>query len=441
MLWIRGNPADYDGWSQMGCKGWSFDEVLPHFRSIERYAGGEPEQRGRGGPILVEDYRTILDLTHRFVDAAQQAGLPLTKDLNGSQREGVGYSQMSRNGRFRGSTARTFLTQAKGRQNLRIETKALATRLLFEGRRCVGATFRQGGQDKQVKAAREVILSGGTINSPHLLQVSGIGPADYLRSIGVPVVHELPGVGANLSDHYAVRISHRVKNATSINELSRGVRLAGEVARWLTTGRGALTFGVSSAQAFARSREGLASPDIQLLFSPASYDQNKFGELEREPGMTIAVNIARPESRGTIMAKSPDPFERPSLKPNYLSVPNDLRVSLAGVALARRVFAAPALAQHSVAETTPGSGVTSEAALADYIRRQGTTIYHIVGTCKMGEDPMAVVDSRLRVRGLAGLRVIDASVMPTVTTANTNAPTIMIAEKGAAMIRQDAAAG
>jgi choline dehydrogenase len=441
MLWIRGNPADYDGWSQMGCKGWSFDEVLPHFRSIERYAGGEPEQRGRGGPILVEDYRTILDLTHRFVDAAQQAGLPLTKDLNGSQREGVGYSQMSRNGRFRGSTARTFLTQAKGRQNLRIETKALATRLLFEGRRCVGATFRQGGQDKQVKAAREVILSGGTINSPHLLQVSGIGPADYLRSIGVPVVHELPGVGANLSDHYAVRISHRVKNATSINELSRGVRLAGEVARWLTTGRGALTFGVSSAQAFARSREGLASPDIQLLFSPASYDQNKFGELEREPGMTIAVSIARPESRGTIMAKSPDPFERPSLKPNYLSVPNDLRVSLAGVALARRVFAAPALAQHSVAETTPGSGVTSEAALADYIRRQGTTIYHIVGTCKMGEDPMAVVDSRLRVRGLAGLRVIDASVMPTVTTANTNAPTIMIAEKGAAMIRQDAAAG
>ncbi|MGE0853338.1 MAG: GMC family oxidoreductase [Hyphomicrobiaceae bacterium] len=441
MLWIRGNPADYDGWSQMGCKGWSFDEVLPHFRSIERYAGGDPEQRGRGGPILVEDYRTILDLTHRFVDAARQAGLPLTKDLNGSQREGVGYSQMSRNGRFRGSTARTFLTLAKGRQNLRVETKALATRLLFEGRRCVGATFRQGGQDKQVKAAREVILSGGTINSPHLLQVSGIGPADHLRSIGVPVVHELPGVGANLSDHYAVRISHRVKNATSINELSRGVRLAGEVARWLTTGRGALTFGVSSAQAFARSREGLASPDIQLLFSPASYDQNKFGELEREPGMTIAVSIARPESRGTIMAKSPDPFERPSLKPNYLSVPNDLRVSLAGVALARRVFAAPALAQHSVAETTPGPGVTSEAELADYIRRQGTTIYHIVGTCKMGEDPMAVVDSRLRVRGLAGLRVIDASVMPTVTTANTNAPTIMIAEKGAAMIRQDAAAG
>jgi choline dehydrogenase len=441
MLWIRGNPADYDGWSQMGCKGWSFDEVLPHFKSIERYAPGEPDQRGKSGPILVEDYRTTLDLTHRFVDAAQQAGIPLTKDLNGSQHEGVGYSQMSRNGRFRGSTARTFLAQARRRPNLRVETKAFATRLQFEGKRCVGAAFRQKGQDRQVTAAREVILSGGTINSPHLLQVSGIGPGTHLKSIGVAVVHDLPGVGANLSDHYAIRVSHRVRDAVSINELSRGLPLGREIARWLTTGRGALTFGVSSAQAFARSREGLASPDIQLLFSPASYDRNKFGELEREPGMTIAVSIARPESRGTIMAKSPDPLVRPSLKPNYLSAPNDLRVSLAGIDLARRIFAAPALARHSVEEIAPGPGVASHDALADYIRGQGTTIYHIVGTCKMGEDPMAVVDSRLKVRGVAGLRVIDASVMPTVTTANTNAPTIMIAEKGAAMIRQDAARG
>ena len=439
MLWIRGNPADYDGWSQMGCKGWSFDDVLPYFKSIERYAPGVAEQRGKSGPILVEDYRTTLALTHRFVDAAQQVGIPFTKDLNGSQHEGVGYSQMSRNGRLRGSTARTFLAQARGRPNLRIETKAFATRLICEGKRCVGVAFKQRGQDRQVRVAREVILSGGTINSPHLLQVSGIGPAAHLQSIGVPLVHDLPGVGANLSDHYAIRISHRVKNAVSINELSRGLRLAGEVARWLTTGRGALTFGVSSAQAFARSRDGLASPDMQLLFSPASYDNNKFGALERAPGMTIAVSIARPESRGRIMARSPDPFERPSLKPNYLSVGNDLRVALAGVALARRIFSAPALAQHSLGEITPGPGMITAEQLADYIRAQGTTIYHIVGTCKMGEDRMAVVDSRLRVRGLAGLRVIDASVMPTVTTANTNAPTIMIAEKGAAMLRQDAA--
>jgi choline dehydrogenase len=440
MLWIRGNPADYDGWAQMGCKGWSFEEVMPHFKSIERYAPGDAEHRGKSGPILVEDYRTTLDLTHRFVEAAQQVGLPLTRDLNGSRKEGVGYSQMSRNGRFRGSTARTFLAQAKGRPNLRIETNAFATRLLFDGKRCTGVAFRQKGQDGTATAAREVILSGGTINSPHLLQVSGIGPGAHLKSIGVPVVHDLPGVGSNLSDHYAIRISHRVKDAVSINELSRGLRLVREVALWLTTGRGALTFGVSSAQAFARSREGLASPDIQLLFSPASYDENKFGALEREPGMTVAVSIARPESRGTIMAKSADPFVRPSLKPNYLSAANDMRVALAGIALTRRIFAAPALARHSVREITPGAGVASEEALADYVRQQGTTIYHIVGTCRMGEDPTAVVDSRLKVRGLEGLRVVDASIMPTVTTANTNAPTIMIAEKGAAMIREDAAA-
>jgi choline dehydrogenase len=438
MLWIRGNPADYDGWSQMGCKGWSFDELLPHFKSIERYAPGSATERGKSGPILVEDYRTTLALTHRFVDAAQQAGIPFSQDLNGTRHEGVGYSQMSRNGRFRGSTARTFLAQAKGRPNLLIETNAFATRLLCEGKRCVGVAFRQRQQDRQVRVTREVILSGGTINSPHLLQVSGIGPAAYLKSVGIGVVHDLAGVGANLSDHYAIRISHRVKDAVSINELSRGLRLSREVVRWLSSGRGALTFGVSSAQAFARSREGLASPDIQLLFSPASYDENKFGALEREPGMTIAASIARPESRGTIMATSPDPFQRPACKPNYLSVPSDLRVALAGINLARRVFAAPPLAQHSLGEITPGAAVRSEAELAHYVRAQGTTIYHIVGTCKMGEDPMAVVDSRLRVRGLTGLRVIDASIMPTVTTANTNAPTIMIAEKGAAMIRQDA---
>jgi choline dehydrogenase len=438
MLWIRGNPADYDGWSQMGCQGWSSASVLPYFKSIERYAPGDAEARGKRGPILVEDYRTILPLTHRFVEAAQHVGLPLSKDLNGAEREGVGYSQMSRNGRLRGSTARTFLARARARPNLRVETNAFATKLLLENKRCVGVAFRQHGADARAMAAREVIVCGGTINSPHLLQVSGIGPAAHLAAIGVAVVHDLPGVGANLSDHYAVRISHRVKEAVTINQLSRGMALIGEIARWVITGRGALTFGVSSAQAFAHSREGLASPDIQLLFSPASYDANRFGELERAPGMTIAVSIARPASRGTVMAKSADPFERPSLQPNYLSAPSDLAIALAGTALARRVFAAPPLARHSVEETTPGAGVRGEQALADYIRRDGTTIYHIVGTCKMGEDNMAVVDSRLKVRGLGGLRVIDASIMPTVTTANTNAPTIMIAEKGAATVRQDA---
>jgi choline dehydrogenase len=442
MLYVRGNPADFDGWAQMGCRGWTFDDVLPFFRQSEHYVQrGDPERRGQGGVLRVEDYRTILPLTHRFVEAAQAAGFAFSRDLNGKQQEGVGYSQMTRNGRYRGSTARTFLAAAKGRANLRVETNALTTRLLFDGGRCVGATFRQNGADHEIRAAREVILCGGAVNSPHLLQISGVGPAAHLQSIGVDVVRDLPGVGANLQDHYVSRISHRVTGAISINTLARGMRLAGQVARFFLLGNGALTFGVTSAQVFTRSREGLASPDLQLLFTPASYDPNLFGTLERTDGMTVAICPVRPDSHGTILAASADPLAKPVITPNYLSAASDGRVLLAGIRITRQIFAQAPLARHSVTETLPGPDVQTDDALLDYCRRFGTTIYHPVGTCRMGEDnPMAVVDSRLRVHGIGGLRVIDASVMPTLTTGNTNAPTIMIAEKGAAMIRKDARA-
>ena len=441
MLYVRGNPADYDGWAQMGCRGWSYEEVLPFFKRSETYRGqGDPEYRSRGGPLIVEDYRTILPLTHAFVQAAQQAGFAFTPDYNGRTQEGVAYSQMTRRGRLRGSTARTFLVEAKGRANLQVETDAIATRLLFDGRRCTGVAFRQRGADRQLMAAREVIVCGGAVNSPHLLQVSGIGPADHLSEIGVEVVHDLPGVGANLNDHYVVRISHRVAGTVTINQLARGLRLMREAARWATIGDGALTFGVTSAMVFCRSREGLSSPDLQLLFTPASYAQGVFRQLEREPGMTVAVCPVRPESRGTIMAQSPDPLQYPTIRPNYLSAPNDLRVLIAGIHHTRRIFAQPALAAFSVEETVPGSATTSDEAFGEFARHAGTNVFHPVGTCKMGTDPMAVVDPRLRVHGIVGLRVIDASVMPSVTTGNTNAPTIMIGEKGAQMIREDARA-
>ena len=441
MLYVRGNPADYDGWAQMGCRGWSYEEVLPFFKKSETYrGGGDPEYRSRGGPLIVEDYRTILPLTHAFVAAAQEAGFALTPDYNGKTQEGVAYSQMTRRGRLRGSTARTFLAEAKGRANLKIETDAIATRLLFQGKRCTGVAFRQGGADRTLTAAREVIVCGGAVNSPHLLQISGIGPGDHLRDIGVPVVHDLPGVGGNLNDHYVVRVSHRVRDAVTINQLARGLRLAREAVRWATAGNGALTFGVTSAMVFCRSREGLSSPDLQLLFTPASYAQGVFRQLERQPGMTVAVCPVRPESRGTIMAQSADPLQYPAIRPNYLSAPNDLRVLLAGLAHTRRIFSQPAMMPYSVAETAPGPQIGSEEAFADFARAAGTNIFHPVGTCKMGTDAMAVVDPRLKVHGIERLRVIDASVMPAVTTGNTNAPTIMIGEKGAQMIREDAQA-
>ena len=438
MLYVRGNPADFDGWAQMGCRGWSFDDVLPYFRKSEDYKQGvDTEYRGKGGPLKVEDYRTILPLTHCFVAAAQHAGHRFSDDLNGREPEGVGYSQMTRIGRWRGSTAQTFLKEAKGRPNLHVETEALATRLLFEGKRCTGVTFLQRGRTLDAKALREVILCGGAVNSPHLLQVSGVGPAAHLHSIGVPVVHDLPGVGANLQDHYVARISHRVRGAVSINTLARGIHLAREVIRFAVEGRGALTFGVTTAQVFCRSAPEKASPDLQLLFTPASYDSARFGELERRDGMTVAVCPVRPDSRGTIMAASPDAAAKPIITPNYLSDEGDGRVLIAGMRLTRAIFASPAIAAHSVVETLPGSDIDTDDGLMDYARRYGTTLYHPVGTCRMGDGPAAVVDSRLRVRGLQGLRVVDASVMPTLTTGNTNAPTIMIGEKGAAMIIED----
>ncbi|MCP5154231.1 MAG: GMC family oxidoreductase N-terminal domain-containing protein [Ectothiorhodospiraceae bacterium] len=434
MLYVRGNPADYDTWAQMGCRGWSYDDVLPLFRRSERYLGGDDTHRGRSGPLVVEDYRTILPLTHRFVEAAQEAGFVLTEDYNGGRQEGVGYSQMTRNHRFRASTARTFLASARDRANLSVETEAVATRLLMEGRRCVGVAFRQAGRERTLRARREVVVSGGAVNSPHLLQVSGIGPADHLRDIGVDVVHDLPGVGRNLSDHYVVRLVHRVRDATSINELSRGLPLLREIARYLTRGDGALTFGITTAMVFCKSREELASPDLQLLFTPASYDPDRVLALERQPGMTLVVCPTRPSSRGTVMATSADPLTRPAIHPRYLTSPDDLQVMLAGIRHARRILAAPSLARHSVEEMRPGLAVDGDAALEAFARAEGTTLYHPVGTCKMGEDPMAVVDSQLRVRGVEGLRVADASVMPVLTTGNTNAPTIMIGEKAAQML-------
>ena len=438
MLYVRGNPADFDGWAQMGCRGWSFDDVLPYFRQSEDYKqAADPDYRGKGGPLKVEDYRTILPLTHKFIEGARQAGFKFSKDLNGREQEGVGYSQMTRKGRWRGSTAQTFLKEARNRPNLRVETEALATKLLFEGKRCVGVEFRQRGQLIQARAAREMILCGGAVNSPHLLQISGVGPADHLQSIGVPVIHDLRGVGGNLQDHYVARVSHRVKGAVSINKLARGLRLAGEAMRFAVQGRGALTFGVTTAQVFCRSTPEKASPDLQLLFTPASYDASKFGELEQEDGMTVAVCPVRPDSRGTIMARNADPATPPVITPNYLSDPADVRVLTAGVRFTRAIFAASPIVDYSVVETLPGPGVTTDTEILDYARRYGTTIYHPVGTCRMGDGPAAVVDSRLRVHGITGLRVIDASVMPTLTTGNTNAPTIMIGEKGAAMIRDD----
>ncbi|MFT5446632.1 MAG: choline dehydrogenase [Gammaproteobacteria bacterium] len=439
MLYVRGNAADYDGWAQRGCRGWSYDDVLPLFKRSENYApGGDKEFRGGEGPLNVEDYTSVLPMTHRFVEAAQQAGHPLTPDYNAGRQEGVGYAQMTRRGRFRASTAQTFLRAVRGHPKLQIITDARAGRLLFEGKRCVGVRYRQGGQDKEIKANAEVILSGGTYNSPQLLQVSGIGPAAHLADIGVEVLHDLAGVGANLADHFGARIKHRVRGEMTMNQLSRFPHVVPEIAKYLLFGTGALTFGVTSAMVFANSREGLASPDLQLSFTPATPRNEAQGALEKEPGATITALPVRAQSRGTVMAGSADPYVDPVVQPCYLEDESDVDVLCSGVAMTRRIFDAPALKSVSLGEYAPGPDLSSRDEIRQYTRETGGTIHHPVGTCKMGIDPNAVVDPRLRVHGIEGLRVIDASIMPTLTTGNTNAPTIMIGEKGADMIIEDA---
>lgn len=439
MLYVRGNPADFDTWAQLGCRGWSYDDVLPLFRRSERYvSGGDSAFRGQAGPLPVEDYRTVLPLTHKFVSAAQEAGFEFTPDLNGAQQEGVGYAQMTRRGRLRGSTFRTFLGTAASRRNVVIQSDTTVTSLILDEGRCQGVRVVRDGEASELWARREVILSAGAIGSPHLLQLSGIGDPGLLQEAGIVPTVPLAGVGRNLSDHYAVRLVNRLRNLTTINELSRGWRLLREAVKFGWSGRGALTFGVTSAMVFCRSQDSLASPDIQLLFTPASYIVGKALRLEQEPGMTIAVCPTRPASRGSITPHGPDPFEPPKIRFGYLSDADDLRVLRSGLASARRIFASPALAPYVVAETRPGAGVQSEAAIEAFARQEGSSLFHPVGTCKMGIDDQAVVDPQLRVRGIRNLRVADASIMPTLTTGNTNAPTIMIAEKAAELLLADA---
>ena len=438
MLYVRGNAADYDDWAQRGCRGWSYDDVLPLFKRSETYLqGGDSQFRGDRGPLAVEDYRTILPVTHRFVAAAQQAGHPLTKDYNGGQQQGVGYSQMTRAGRFRASTARTFLRKVHGHANLQVITAARAGALLFEGKRCVGVRYKRAGQQHEIRANAEVILCGGTYNSPHLLQVSGLGPASHLKSIGVDVRHHLPGVGANLADHYGARIKHRVHGEMTMNQLSRVPRVFAEIAKYLLFGNGALTFGATSAIVFAHSREGLASPDLTLSFTPATLQADAHGALDKQAGVTVSVVPVRAQSRGTVMARSADAFADPLIRPCYLEDDSDVTVLHAGVQMARRIFAADALRSISSGEFAPGPAVQTRDEVRQYARDTGATIHEPVGTCKMGDDPNAVVDARLRVHGVDALRVVDASIMPTLITGSTNAPTIMIGEKGAAMIIED----
>ena len=442
LIYIRGQPEDYDHWAQLGNRGWSWDDCLPYFKHAERWEGEGSEVRGKDGPL----FTSAIDrppICAAALEAGLQVGLEYREDLNDlppGHADCIGWCQQTRGGRRRASAARTYLHPALKRPNLQLVTHALVHRIVFDGKRAVGVEFSRGGPDGAVERADalgEVILSAGAIGSPHILQLSGVGDPAHLGTIGVPVVHALPGVGRNMQDHYTARVSYPVVGARTANERSRGLPLAGEVLRWLITGKGMLTYSPAIVAASIKVLEESATPDVQVTFAPGSFKGGQIGELEETPGLSSGAWQMRPLSRGYVEARSNRPGDMPAINPRYLSEESDRRAIVAGLRFARRLYAAPALQQFVRGETLPGAQVQSDDELLDYARRSGNTCYHASCTCMMGQHAMAVVDSELRVRGLDGLRVIDASVMPAVTSTNTNAPTIMIAEKAAAILRNE----
>jgi choline dehydrogenase len=439
-VYNRGNREDYNSWAQMGNRGWGYADVLPYFKRSEKRIGEADERfRSRDGALTVTDTDLTHELCEAFMDGAEACGIPRNPDYNGANQEGVAYTQRTIYNRRRMSAARAFLHPAMKQGNLNVITSAHATGLVMDGTRVTGVRFLKGGrggQAHEIAARKEVILSGGVINSPQLLQLSGIGDPAHLAELGIDVRHALPAVGQGLRDHYAPRFTARVKNAGSLNQRAQGLALVPEVAKWLMGRPSVLGLQATMVYAFWRSDPAIANSDLQLTFTPASYVSGRQTVLDKFPGMTVASWQQRPESTGYVKAVSTDPFDKPVINPRYLEHETDRRVLLAGMKLVRRILRSAPMARYFDGEEFPGDHVQSDEDLMEAAKIRATTTFHPMGTCRMGPatDKSTVVDDQLRLHGLEGLRVVDASIMPNMPSANLNAATIMIAEKAADMI-------
>ena len=439
LIYIRGQFQDYDHWRQLGNAGWAWDDVLPYFKKAENQAASNlpksSDLHNQSGPLTVSDYPDHHQLSEAFVNGAGQIGIPRNEDFNGPEQDGAGYYQMTtRNGR-RASTAQAYLKPALCRPNLTVITDALASKVQFEGKKAIGVNFVKAGQ-KTLVTGNEIILSGGTINSPQLLQMSGIGDPSHLNTLGIDVVHELKSIGRNLQDHLQAQVVYQCKSSITINDDLKSLwRQAKILSKYVLSRSGPMAGGPSSVGAFVKSNERVATADLQFHMMPLSVARP--GVVDSFSGYTFCTNQSRPESRGEIMITSPDPTKPPSIKPNYLAEKVDQDAMVSGIKTLRKIATTPAFDPYRELEYRPGDDVQTDDEILDYARQTAATMYHPVGTCRMGVDAQAVVNTALRVNGVQGLRVVDASVMPTLISGNTNAPTIMIAEKAAHMILQD----
>lgn len=437
MIYVRGQAEDFDAWQAAGARGWSFKHVEPYFRKLENYALGG-STRGKDGPLDLVQVSERFPIASAFLDAAVEDGQGLNEDYNTGDQAGFGYYQANQKNGRRWSAYDAYLKPARSRKNLVVETQAQVQKVELKGTRCVGVSYLQNGRQITATANLEVILAAGAIRTPQLLELSGIGQPALLESLGQPVLHALRGVGDNYIDHYCTRMNWRVKNTVTLNEMSRGWRLAMAVAQYYTRRTGILALGTGLVHGFVKTRPEMATPDAQYFFVHASYANAAERILDRAPGMTIGVTQLRPESVGSIHIKSLDPAASPAIRPNFLDSPVDQECMVRSMQIARRIVDKPALKAFVAHEISPGPAVKDHAAWLDFARATGQTIYHPLGTCRMGEDGKAVVDLRLNVRGLAGLRVVDASVMPKMVSGNIHGAVMMVAEKGADLILEDA---
>jgi choline dehydrogenase len=436
LLYIRGQAADYDRWRELGNVGWSYEDVLPYFMKSEDQERGSDNYHGTGGPLKVSDLRLRREIAERFIEAAVEIGIPRNNDCNGASQEGVGYFQQTAHKGFRWSSAKAFLRPAKSRQNLHIVTGAHARKILFEGRRAIGVEYERDKTVTSARASGEVVLSAGAIGSPQILACSGVGNGPDLQGLGIDVVQHSPGVGENLQDHLQIRLVHKTRCRTLNDEVNTLIGQAQVGIQYALFRTGPLTLAASQVFVFTRSDPAVDRPDIQFHMQPLSADKPGEG-AHKFSAFTSSVCQLRPASRGSVKLKSPDPLDYPGIHPNYLSMELDQRVAVNAIKVARKIVAAPAIASQITDEHVPGERYQTDEELLQAAREYSQTIYHPTSSCKMGSDEMAVVDDRLRVRGVDGLRIADASIMPEIVSGNTNAPAIMIGEKAADMIRED----